>query len=56
MQRELHGTDSGFAEGADGTRIYWSAVGSGEPALVCCASTMTGDGWLGVIGWKSVGP
>ncbi|HYS07558.1 MAG TPA: alpha/beta hydrolase [Myxococcales bacterium] len=36
MQRELHGTDSGFAEGADGTRIYWSAVGSGEPALVCC--------------------
>ncbi len=36
MQRELHGTDSGFAEGADGTRIYWTAVGSGAPALVCC--------------------
>jgi len=36
MQRELHGADSGFAEGADGTRIYWSAVGSGAPALVCC--------------------
>jgi len=35
MQRELHGADSGFAEGADGTRIYWSAVGSGGPALVC---------------------
>jgi len=36
MQRELHGADSGFAEGADGTPIYWSAVGSGAPALVCC--------------------
>ncbi len=36
MQRELHGADSGFAVGADGTRIYWSAVGSGAPALVCC--------------------
>jgi pimeloyl-ACP methyl ester carboxylesterase len=36
MQREVHGTDSGFAEANDGTRIHWSAVGSGSPALVCC--------------------
>jgi pimeloyl-ACP methyl ester carboxylesterase len=36
MQREVHGTDSGFAEASDGTRIHWSAVGSGSPALVCC--------------------
>jgi pimeloyl-ACP methyl ester carboxylesterase len=36
MQRELHGTDSGFAEAGDGTRIHWSAVGSGAPALLCC--------------------
>jgi pimeloyl-ACP methyl ester carboxylesterase len=29
--------EEGFAEGEDGTRIYWSAVGGGEePALVCC--------------------
>ena len=27
---------SSFAEGEDGTRIFWSAVGSGAPALVCC--------------------
>jgi pimeloyl-ACP methyl ester carboxylesterase len=28
--------DSGFTESGDGTRIYWSVVGDGGPALVCC--------------------
>jgi pimeloyl-ACP methyl ester carboxylesterase len=28
--------DSGFTEGEDGTRIHWSVVGEGAPALVCC--------------------
>jgi pimeloyl-ACP methyl ester carboxylesterase len=36
MSQELHATESGFATGADGTRIYWYAVGQGLPALVCC--------------------
>jgi pimeloyl-ACP methyl ester carboxylesterase len=36
MQAELHETESGFAEGRDGTRIHWTAVGTGAPALVCC--------------------
>jgi pimeloyl-ACP methyl ester carboxylesterase len=36
MQRELHGAASGFAEAPDGTRIHWSVVGDGAPALVCC--------------------
>jgi pimeloyl-ACP methyl ester carboxylesterase len=36
MQRELQGTESGFADAPDGTRVHWSAVGSGTPALVCC--------------------
>jgi pimeloyl-ACP methyl ester carboxylesterase len=36
MQAELHETESGFAEGTDGTRIHWSAVGNGPLALVCC--------------------
>jgi pimeloyl-ACP methyl ester carboxylesterase len=36
MQEELQGTESGFAEAPDGTRIHWSAVGTGSPALVCC--------------------
>ncbi len=26
----------GFADSRDGTRIYWTAVGRGAPALVCC--------------------
>jgi len=28
--------EEGYAEGGDGTRIFWSAVGQGAPALVCC--------------------
>jgi pimeloyl-ACP methyl ester carboxylesterase len=36
MAVPLHGAEEGFAEGQDGTRIYWSAVGRGAPALVCC--------------------
>ena len=36
MEAELHETESGFAEGRDGTRIHWLAAGSGAPALVCC--------------------
>jgi len=36
MAIALHGAEEGFAEGQDGTRIYWSAVGRGAPALVCC--------------------
>jgi pimeloyl-ACP methyl ester carboxylesterase len=36
MPAPLHGAAEGFAEGADGTRIHWSAVGEGAPALVCC--------------------
>jgi pimeloyl-ACP methyl ester carboxylesterase len=36
MQEELQGTESGFADAPDGTRIHWSAVGTGSPALVCC--------------------
>src|SRR5260221_446100 len=33
---ELHSTESGFTEGADGTRIHYSVVGAGSPALLCC--------------------
>jgi pimeloyl-ACP methyl ester carboxylesterase len=29
-------TTEGFAQAADGTRIYWSVTGHGGPALVCC--------------------
>jgi pimeloyl-ACP methyl ester carboxylesterase len=36
MQKELLGADSGYADAPDGTRIHWSAVGTGAPALVCC--------------------
>jgi pimeloyl-ACP methyl ester carboxylesterase len=36
MQTEPQDAESGFAEAPDGTRIYWTAVGSGAPALVCC--------------------
>src|SRR5689334_19685842 len=36
MAVSLHGSDEGFAEAQDGTRIHWSAVGQGAPALVCC--------------------
>jgi pimeloyl-ACP methyl ester carboxylesterase len=36
MEEQLHGTESGFAESPDGTRIHWSSVGAGAPALVCC--------------------
>ena len=36
MQAELQGAETGFAEGRDGTRIHWSALGNGAPALVCC--------------------
>jgi pimeloyl-ACP methyl ester carboxylesterase len=36
MSQELHAAESGFADGVDGTRIFWSAVGQGGPALVCC--------------------
>jgi pimeloyl-ACP methyl ester carboxylesterase len=36
MHQELHPADSGFATAADGTRIFWTAVGQGGPALVCC--------------------
>ncbi|HEY5678114.1 MAG TPA: alpha/beta hydrolase, partial [Myxococcales bacterium] len=36
MQAELEGAESGFAVAADGTRIHWTAVGRGAPALVCC--------------------
>ena len=35
MTVQLHGAESGFCEGADGTRIHWSAVGHGGPTLVC---------------------
>ena len=28
--------DEGHAQSEDGTRIYWSAIGEGAPALVCC--------------------
>ncbi|HET9752468.1 MAG TPA: alpha/beta hydrolase [Myxococcales bacterium] len=36
MLEELEGAESGFAVAADGTRIHWTAVGRGTPALVCC--------------------
>ena len=36
MESELLGAESGFADASDGTRIHWSAVGRGSPALVCC--------------------
>ena len=36
MSNELHGAESGFTEGADGTRIHYSVVGQGGPTLVCC--------------------
>ena len=36
MEEELQATESGFADAPDGTRIHWSAVGTGSPALVCC--------------------
>ena len=35
MSKELHGVESGFTEGADGTRIHYSVTGEGSPALVC---------------------
>ena len=36
METEEQEAETGFAEGADGTRIHWSALGNGAPALVCC--------------------
>src|SRR5437588_10120025 len=39
MGNELHGAESGFTEGADGTRIHYSVVGpagAGTPTLLCC--------------------
>ncbi len=36
MREELQGAESGFAVAGDGTRIHWTAVGRGAPALVCC--------------------
>src|SRR5579859_7415829 len=39
MSTDLHVAVAGFAEGADGTRIHYSAVGSASkarPTLVCC--------------------
>lgn len=36
MSKALHGAESGFTEGADGTRIHYSVVGEGAPALLCC--------------------
>jgi pimeloyl-ACP methyl ester carboxylesterase len=36
MQKERTAGDSGFAIASDGTRIHWTAVGSGTPTLVCC--------------------
>src|SRR5258708_3334901 len=39
MNEELHGAESGFTEGADGTRIHYSVVGiasEARPTLVCC--------------------
>jgi len=36
MEEELQATESGFADAPDGTRIHWTAVGTGSPALVCC--------------------
>jgi pimeloyl-ACP methyl ester carboxylesterase len=37
MSTTLHGAESGFTEGADGTRIHYSVTGQGPgPALVCC--------------------
>jgi len=36
MHEDLHGAATGFAEGEDGTRIHYSVVGHGQPALVCC--------------------
>src|SRR6266404_8738335 len=36
MESELLGAESGFSDASDGTRIHWSAVGRGSPALVCC--------------------
>jgi pimeloyl-ACP methyl ester carboxylesterase len=36
MSTPPHGAESGFTEGADGTRIHYSVVGQGGPALVCC--------------------
>ena len=40
MSSPVHGVSEetfseGFTEGADGTRIHWSAVGQGGPTLVC---------------------
>jgi pimeloyl-ACP methyl ester carboxylesterase len=36
METEPQDAESGFAQAPDGTRIYWTAVGSGAPTLVCC--------------------
>ena len=36
MSKESHGAESGFTEGADGTRIHYSVVGQGRPTLLCC--------------------
>jgi len=35
VQQDPRGVDAGFAEAPDGTRIHWTAIGSGSPALVC---------------------
>jgi pimeloyl-ACP methyl ester carboxylesterase len=40
MSSQVHGVQEesfseGFTEGADGTRIHWSAIGQGGPTLVC---------------------
>lgn len=36
MSKEVHGAESGFTEGADGTRIHYSVVGKGPQTLLCC--------------------
>src|SRR5260370_5019349 len=37
MDRDFHsGAESGLPEGEAGTRIHYSVVGRGEPALLCC--------------------
>src|SRR5471030_2815617 len=41
--------EEGFATGADGTRIHYSVVGKGEPALVLC----DGIGCDGFV-WKYI--
>lgn len=36
MSSDSPSAGSGFIEGSDGTRIHYSVIGEGSPALICC--------------------